>query len=61
MNMKSLCLSQCRMLALVISLIVGTAVFAQNVKRPESYNYMRGIGMRKLLFSSLSLRSRLPL
>ena len=39
--MKSLCLSQCRMLALVISLIVGTAVFAQNVKRPESYNYMR--------------------
>ena len=43
MNMKSLCLSQCRMLALVISLIVGTAVFAQNVKRPESYNYMRGI------------------
>lgn len=43
MNMKSLCLSQCRMLMLVISLIVGTAVFAQNVKRPESYNYMRGI------------------
>ena len=41
--MKSLCLSQCRMLALVISLIIGTAVFAQNVKRPESYNYMRGI------------------
>lgn len=43
MNMKSLCLSQCRMLMLVISLVIGTAVFAQNVKRPESYNYMRGI------------------
>lgn len=43
MNMKSLCLSQCRMLMLIISLVIGTAVFAQNVKRPESYNYMRGI------------------
>lgn len=32
-----------RFLLVLCLLIAGTAIFAQNIKRPESYNYQRGI------------------